>query len=142
MPRPSPTSTDGRRTNRRGEATRTHVLDADGLWATTLEHILATAGPTVWARPVWTALDSTYYTARTDLQTNLAGTRAELTREYPRTARALDAIDKTMAEQFAHLDVDRALTGPQHAVAACLTAVAAAPHRRTAKSGASSRGRA
>lgn len=151
MPHPSPTSADGRRTNRRGEATRTHVLDvalrvlssggpeavsvnlvakeagvtwgtvqyqfgdADGLWAATLEHILATAGPIVWARPsttsvpdrvaelfglVWAALGSAYYTARTNLQSNLAGTSAALKCEYPRTAKALDAIDRTMADQF------------------------------------------
>lgn len=151
MSRPSATSAEGRRTNRRGESTRTHVLDvalrvlasgrpdavsvnlvareagvtwgtvqyqfgdADGLWAATLEHILATAGPIVWAKPttasvpgrvaelielVWSALGSTYYTARTNLQANLAATRDELSRQYPRTAKALDAVDETMANQF------------------------------------------
>ncbi|MBU9763171.1 TetR/AcrR family transcriptional regulator [Mycobacterium sp. TNTM28] len=151
MPTPSPTSAAGRRPNRRGETTRTHVLkvalqvlssgrpdavsvnlvarqagvtwgtvqyqfgDADGLWAATLDHILATAGPTVWARPtaaavpdrvaelielVWAALGSNYYTARTNLQSNLAATRAELEAEYPRTATALDAVDEKLADQF------------------------------------------
>jgi AcrR family transcriptional regulator len=151
MPRPSPTSAEGRRTNRRSEVTRSHVLDvalrllasgrpeavsvnlvareagvtwgtvqyqfgdADGLWAATLDHLLTTAGPAVWARPsavsvadrveelielVWTALGSTYYTARTNLQSNLAGTRAELSAEYPQTTKALDAIDEILTSQF------------------------------------------
>ncbi len=151
MPTPSPTSAAGRRPNRRGESTRTHVLDvalgllsggrpeavsvnlvareagvtwgavqyqfgdADGLWAATLGHILATAGPVVWAKPsttstadrvaelvdlAWTALGSAYYTARTTLQSALARTRAELACDYPHTATALDAVDETWAVQF------------------------------------------
>ncbi len=89
--------------------------DADGLWAATIDHILATAGPVVWATPsatstaervgelidlAWTALGPAYDTARTTLQSNLVRTRGELAREYPETAKALDAVDKTWAAQI------------------------------------------
>lgn len=89
--------------------------DADGLWAATLEHILATAGPVVWAVPTtaspadrirelidlgWAALHSTYYTARTALQSGLSRTHAELARGYPQTSKMLGLIDETWGAQI------------------------------------------
>jgi AcrR family transcriptional regulator len=141
----------GRRPNRRGEASRKHVLDvalrllatggpdavsvkliakeanvtwgtaqyqfgdADGFWAATILHILDTAGPHVWARPsagsiekrvaeiidlLWNAYDSPYNAAVSNLRAALAKDRAELERNYPRTAEALDALEDNWLQQF------------------------------------------
>lgn len=89
--------------------------DADGLWAAALEHIIDTAGSAVWGHPcttsvtervgevidlVWAALDSVYYTARTTLQSTLARDWAELQSNYPKTAQALERVDRMWTRQF------------------------------------------
>lgn len=92
--------------------------DADGLWAATLDHLLLAGGPAVWFKPsansipgrvravinmAWSALNSPYYTARTNLEFNLARSHEELIREFPRTATTLDAIDGIWKSEFAAL---------------------------------------
>jgi AcrR family transcriptional regulator len=155
----------GRRPNRRGEASRKHVLDvalrllatggpeavsvkliakeadvtwgtvqyqfgdADGFWAATILHILATAGPHVWARPsagsvdrriaeiielLWRAYDSPYNAAVSNLRAALAKNRAELERSYPRTAAALDALEDSLLKQFREF-FDGITVDPRHA---------------------------
>jgi AcrR family transcriptional regulator len=89
--------------------------DADGLWAAAIGRVLDTAGPSIWARPsagsvkkrvgevidlLWKAFDSPYNAAVSNLRAALAKNRAELERSYPRTARALDALDENWAQQF------------------------------------------
>lgn len=155
----------GRTPNRRGEASRKHVLDvalrllatggpeavsvkliakeadvtwgtvqyqfgdADGFWAATILHILATAGPHVWARPsagsvdrriaeiielLWRAYDSPYNAAVSNLRAALAKNRAELERSYPRTAAALDALEDSLLKQFREF-FDGITVDPRHA---------------------------
>lgn len=155
----------GRRPNRRGEASRKHVLDvalrllatggpeavsvkliakeahvtwgtvqyqfgdADGFWAATILHILDTAGPHVWARPsagsvekrvaeiidlLWKAFDSPYNAVVTNLRTALAKDRIELTRDYPRTANALNTLEENLFKQFREF-FDGVTVDPRHA---------------------------
>ena len=89
--------------------------DADGFWAATILHILDTAGPHIWARPsagsvdervaevidlLWKAFDSPYNAAVSTLRGALAKNHVELERSYPRTAKALDALDDNWLKQF------------------------------------------
>lgn len=89
--------------------------DADGLWAATILHILDTAGPRIWARPsagsvdkrvaeiidlLWNAYGSPYNAVVSNLRSVLAKDRAELERNYPRTAEALDALEDNWLKQF------------------------------------------
>lgn len=103
--------------------------DADGLWAAAIAHVLDTAGPQIWARPsagsveqrvtevvdlLWNALDSPYNAAVTNLRVALAKDRAELERNYPRTAQALDALEDNLAAQFREF-FDGILVDPRRA---------------------------
>lgn len=103
--------------------------DADGLWATTILHILDTAGPQIWARPsagsvdrrvaeiidlLWNAYGSPYNAAVANLRTALAKDRAELERNYPRTAEALDALENNWLKQFREF-FDGITVDPRHA---------------------------
>jgi AcrR family transcriptional regulator len=103
--------------------------DADGFWAATILHILDTAGPRVWARPsaasvekriaeiidlLWTAYDSPYNAAVSNLRAALAKDRAELERSYPRTADALDALEDNWLKQFREF-FDGITVDPRHA---------------------------
>ncbi|MFV8167454.1 TetR/AcrR family transcriptional regulator [Mycobacterium sp. 134] len=89
--------------------------DADGFWAATILHILDTAGPDVWAHPsagsveervaeiidlLWNAYASPYNAALSNLRAALAKDRAELERNYPRTASALDVLEDALIKQF------------------------------------------
>lgn len=103
--------------------------DADGFWAATIQHVLDTAGPKVWARPsagsvdtrvaevidlLWNAFDSPYNAAVSNLRATLAKDRAELERTYPRTAEALDALEDNWISQFREF-FDGITVDPRHA---------------------------
>jgi AcrR family transcriptional regulator len=103
--------------------------DADGFWAATILHILDTAGPRVWARPsagsvekrvaeiidlLWNAYDSPYNAAVSNLRAALAKDRAELERNYPRTAEALNALEDNWLKQFREF-FDGITVDPRHA---------------------------
>ena len=103
--------------------------DADGFWAATIQHVLDTAGPKVWARPsagsvetrvaevidlLWNAFDSPYNAAVSNLRATLAKDRAELERAYPRTAEALDALEDNWISQFREF-FDGITVDPRHA---------------------------
>jgi AcrR family transcriptional regulator len=103
--------------------------DADGFWAATILHILDTAGPRVWARPsagsiekrvaeiidlLWNAYDSPYNAAVSNLRTALAKDRAELERNYPRTASALDVLEDSLLKEFRKF-FDGIAVDPRHA---------------------------
>jgi AcrR family transcriptional regulator len=103
--------------------------DADGFWAATIQHILDTAGPRIWARPsagsveeriteimdlLWKAFDAPYNAAVSTLRGTLAKNRIELERSYPRTGIALDALDDNWLKQFGEF-FDGIAVDPRHA---------------------------